>query len=142
MSGRLDGKTALITGATGGIGTATAELFAREGARLVMVDLDPDALATLSDRLRSAGPAPPAIPLDVASAPAWAEAAATVQEQFGELHVLVNLAGILDWPGIEDTREEAWDRNSRQRRESAGSTVAQTVAPAGLLGGQAGRRRR
>src|SRR5688500_6380741 len=50
-SGRLRGKSALITGAAAGIGRATAELFAREGARLVLADINTDGLSALRDSL-------------------------------------------------------------------------------------------
>ena len=51
VSGRLPGKSALITGAAAGIGRATAELFAREGARLVLADINTDGLSALRDSL-------------------------------------------------------------------------------------------
>ena len=50
-TGRLLGKSALVTGAAAGIGRATAELFAREGARLTVADINSDGLATLRDSL-------------------------------------------------------------------------------------------
>ena len=50
MAGRLEGKVCVITGASGGIGGASAEAFAREGARVVGVDLAPDAPGELSLR--------------------------------------------------------------------------------------------
>jgi NAD(P)-dependent dehydrogenase (short-subunit alcohol dehydrogenase family) len=50
-TGRLLGKSAVVTGAAAGIGRATAELFAREGARLVVADINTDGLATLRDSL-------------------------------------------------------------------------------------------
>lgn len=108
---RLDGKVALITGATGGIGAATAELFAREGARLVLTDVADEPLRALATRIDEAdgGEVLTAV-LDVSSAQEWDRVIATVRERFGTLDILVNLAGIVDWPGIEDTREEAWDR--------------------------------
>ncbi|WP_413102477.1 SDR family NAD(P)-dependent oxidoreductase [Streptomyces sp. Inha503] len=111
MSGRLHGKVALITGATGGIGAATAELFAQEGARLLLTDVDPGPLKALEERIaeRDGGDVASAV-LDVASAEAWGEVIATVRERFGRLDVLVNIAGILDWPGIEGTDEASWDR--------------------------------
>lgn len=111
MTGRrLDGKVALITGATGGIGAATAELFAQEGARLVITDVAREPLQKLARRIEAGGAEVATALLDVSSAREWEEVTALVRGRFGVLDVLVNLAGILDWPGIEDTREEAWDR--------------------------------
>ncbi|MBQ0850791.1 SDR family NAD(P)-dependent oxidoreductase [Streptomyces sp. NPDC057621] len=107
---RLDGKVALITGATGGIGTATAELFAREGARTVITDVADGPLHNLGDRLKALGAEVVAVRLDVSRAQEWDEVITVVRDRFGKLDVLVNLAGIVDWPGIEDTREEDWDR--------------------------------
>src|ERR1044072_4604715 len=107
---RLEGKIALITGATGGIGAATAELFAREGARLVLTDVAREPLDALARRIEATGAEGATALLDVSSAREWEAAITTVRERFGMLHVLVNLAGIVDWPGIEDTEEEAWDR--------------------------------
>ncbi|KOT58187.1 MULTISPECIES: SDR family NAD(P)-dependent oxidoreductase [Streptomyces] len=107
---RLDGKVALITGATGGIGRATAELFAREGARLVVTDVAEGPLRDLADRIEAYGAEVVAARLDVSSAREWDDVITVVRDRFGALDVLVNLAGIVDWPGIEDTREEVWDR--------------------------------
>ncbi|GJF27237.1 SDR family NAD(P)-dependent oxidoreductase [Streptomyces sp. HO565] len=107
---RLEGKVALITGATGGIGAATAELFAQEGARLVITDVARQPLQELARRIEAGGAEVATARLDVSSAQEWEEVTALVRDRFGVLDVLVNLAGILDWPGIEDTREEVWDR--------------------------------
>ncbi|CAL9279834.1 SDR family NAD(P)-dependent oxidoreductase [Streptomyces sp. SudanB91_2054] len=107
---RLAGKVALITGATGGLGAATAELFAREGARLVITDIAEGPLRDLSHRIEARGAEVVAARLDVSSAREWDEVITVVRDRFGTLDVLVNLAGIVDWPGVEDTREEAWDR--------------------------------
>jgi 3alpha(or 20beta)-hydroxysteroid dehydrogenase len=110
MTGLLAGKTALITGATGGIGRATAELFACEGARLAVTDAVAVAAAELASRLESDGAEAVGIGLDVASAQQWSEVVAEVERRFGRLDVLVNIAGIVDWPGIEDTDQQGWDR--------------------------------
>ncbi|RLL65732.1 glucose 1-dehydrogenase [Streptomyces sp. Z26] len=110
MTRRLDGKVALITGATGGLGTATAELFAREGARLLLTDVADKPLRELAERLAADGADVASVPLDVSSAREWDETIAFLRERFGALHVLVNIAGILDWRGVEETREESWDR--------------------------------
>ncbi|MFT2016522.1 SDR family NAD(P)-dependent oxidoreductase [Streptomyces sp. 796.1] len=107
---RLAGKVALITGATGGLGTATAELFAREGARLVLTDITEGPLHDLAQRIGAGGSEVVAARLDVSSAREWGEVVTLVRDRFATLDVLVNLAGIVDWPGIEDTREADWDR--------------------------------
>ncbi|MFF8314429.1 SDR family NAD(P)-dependent oxidoreductase [Streptomyces lydicus] len=107
---RLDGKVALITGATGGIGAATAQLFAREGARLVVADIRRERLAALTREIAETGAEVVSACLDVSSAQQWDEVIITVRERFGRLDILVNVAGVLDWPGIEDTEEEAWNR--------------------------------
>ncbi|MDN3265398.1 glucose 1-dehydrogenase [Streptomyces sp. CSDS2] len=106
---RLEGKVALITGATGGIGAATAELFAREGARLVISDIARDPLQKLARRIEAGGAEVVTALLDVSSSRQWDDVTALVRDRFGVLDVLVNLAGIVDWPGIEDTEEDAWD---------------------------------
>ncbi|NJP96251.1 glucose 1-dehydrogenase [Nonomuraea sp. FMUSA5-5] len=107
---RLAGKVALITGATGGIGAATAELFAREGARLMITDVAEGPLRELASTIEALGAEVAAARLDVSSVREWQEVIGLVRERFGRLNVLVNLAGIVDWPGIEDTAEDAWDR--------------------------------
>ncbi|PXX55621.1 3alpha(or 20beta)-hydroxysteroid dehydrogenase [Nocardia tenerifensis] len=110
MTGRLVGKVALITGATGGIGQATAELFAREGAGLVVTDIAQDAVEGLAASLHAEGADVLAARLDVSSQENWSEAIELARRRFGRLDVLVNIAGVVDWPGIEETTKDAWDR--------------------------------
>ena len=110
MPGRMDGRVALITGATGGIGAATARLFAREGARLLLTDLDEEALDRLAAEIDPEGARAIGVALDVSSAEQWAQAVETARERFGRLDVLVNIAGILSWAGIEGTDQADWDR--------------------------------
>lgn len=110
MPGRLISKVALITGATGGIGQATAELFAREGASLVVTDIAQDTTDELAARLKAEGTDALAVRLDVSSPENWSAAIELTRRRFGRLDVLVNIAGVLDWPGIEDTTKDAWDR--------------------------------
>ncbi|MER6312093.1 glucose 1-dehydrogenase [Streptomyces sp. NPDC001657] len=152
MTGRLAGKTALITGATGGIGRATAELFAREGARLVVTDAAADAAAELAARLESGGAEAVGIGLDVSSAQRWSEVIAQVERRFGRLDVLVNIAGVVDWPGVEDTDLQEWDRVIAVNltgtwlgmktampllRASGNGSVLNTSSVLGLIGGGA-----
>ncbi|AGM06032.1 SDR family NAD(P)-dependent oxidoreductase [Amycolatopsis keratiniphila] len=110
MRGRLDGKVALITGATGGIGQATAELFAREGASLVVTDISQDTTDELAARLEAEGTDALAVRLDVSSPENWSAAIELTRRHFGRLDILVNIAGVLDWPGIEETTKDGWDQ--------------------------------
>ncbi|WP_405162861.1 SDR family oxidoreductase [Nocardia sp. NBC_01499] len=110
MSGRLTGKVALITGATGGIGLATAELFASEDARLVVTDIDEVAVERLAVRLRADGAEVLGAQLDVSSAEQWARVIESTRRQFGGLDILINIAGVVDWSGVEDAEQHAWDR--------------------------------
>jgi NAD(P)-dependent dehydrogenase (short-subunit alcohol dehydrogenase family) len=110
MSGRLDGKVAMITGAARGMGATEARLFAREGARLVLGDVLDEALAKLASELEGAGHEVLAQRRDVTQEGEWAAFVAAAEARFRRLDVLVNNAGILDMAGIEETSGEAWDR--------------------------------
>jgi len=98
--GRLDGKVCVITGAKGGIGAASAELFAREGASVVGVDLDGDSPGDL------------ALACDVTDEDAVRDLYAQVREHYGHIDVLFNNAGISpnDDASVLDTTYEAWQR--------------------------------
>jgi NAD(P)-dependent dehydrogenase (short-subunit alcohol dehydrogenase family) len=98
--GRLDGKVCVITGAKGGIGAATAELFSREGATVVGVDLADDSPGDL------------ALACDVTDEAAVRDLYARVRGQYGHIDVLFNNAGISpnDDASVLDTSFEAWQR--------------------------------
>jgi NAD(P)-dependent dehydrogenase (short-subunit alcohol dehydrogenase family) len=100
MAGRLEGKVCVITGAAGGIGGASAEAFAREGARVVGVDLVPDAPGELS------------LQVDVTDDAAVRAMYARVRDELGRIDVLFNNAGIspTDDGSVLDTSLEAWQR--------------------------------
>lgn len=93
MAGRLDGKTALITGAASGIGRAAAQIFAAEGARIVAVDRAPEVEATI-DLVRQAGGQAEVLVGDVADQVLVEEAVATAINRFGGLDVTFANAGI------------------------------------------------
>jgi NAD(P)-dependent dehydrogenase (short-subunit alcohol dehydrogenase family) len=104
---RLQGKVAIVTGAASGIGKATAELFAAEGAKVVAADLNERDGAALAERLVDSvvfRRADVAVSDDVRGLVALAE------ERFGGLDVLFNNAGIAVFKTIEETSEEEWDR--------------------------------
>jgi 3(or 17)beta-hydroxysteroid dehydrogenase len=88
--GRLQGKIALITGAAQGIGLGTAELFEKEGATVILSDVN-DALGeSVKTQFLSAT----YLHLDVRSERDWTEAKSYIEQQFGGLDILVNNAGV------------------------------------------------
>ncbi|MGH7021924.1 MAG: SDR family NAD(P)-dependent oxidoreductase [Brevundimonas sp.] len=108
MTGRMDGKVALITGAASGIGLATVELFIAEGARVVAADIQDEKGRLLEQRFAGALRY---IHCDVTREADIAAAVALAQAEFGGLNILFNNAGISDLTyDITAITEEAWDR--------------------------------
>ena len=89
-----DGRVVVVTGAAGGLGRALARRFAREGARLALLDRDEDGAQTLAGDLRRDGAEALALVCDVTSEQDCARALAAVIDRFGGIDVLVNNAGI------------------------------------------------
>lgn len=110
MSLRLAGKTALISGGASGIGEAQALLFAREGAKVLIGDLQSDKGKAVVKAIQSAGGYAEFIPLNVTEADSWAAAVAHAVERFGGLTTLVNTAGIFHPGGIMTETQAGWDR--------------------------------
>jgi NAD(P)-dependent dehydrogenase (short-subunit alcohol dehydrogenase family) len=106
--GRLRGKVAVVTGAAKGIGRATAELFAREEARLVITDVDDAGLSRLRERL--AGSEVEAVVGDVSVVEDARRMISTAVEGFGRIDVLVANAGIIPLNTIVEATPEDWDR--------------------------------
>ncbi len=103
---RLKDKVAIITGAGAGIGEAAAQIFVREGARVLLADRNGPGVARVAERL---GPQAAAIEVDVSRSADVARMVAEAQERFGRLDVLVNNAGY-GIPGtVVTTEEDAWD---------------------------------
>jgi NAD(P)-dependent dehydrogenase (short-subunit alcohol dehydrogenase family) len=107
MTGRMQGKAAFVTGAASGIGRASAELMAREGATVALADID---AAGVQAAARDIGQAALAVPLDVTDPVAWKAALATAHQRFGALHALVHSAGISFMKPLEDITLEDWRR--------------------------------
>jgi NAD(P)-dependent dehydrogenase (short-subunit alcohol dehydrogenase family) len=109
--GRLSGRTALITGGASGIGREAVEIFAAEGAAVVVADVDADGGADTVAAVASAGGRAKFIVTDVSHAPDVEAAVALAEREFGALHVIFNNAGI--FPAEDgspvDTGEEVWD---------------------------------
>ena len=109
MAGELDGRVALVTGATSGIGRATAQRFAREGARVALVGRDAETLAEVAREVRDAGGDALEVGADVTSEAHARRAVEETLEKFGGLDVLVNAAGIISNGTVENTPLEDWD---------------------------------
>jgi NAD(P)-dependent dehydrogenase (short-subunit alcohol dehydrogenase family) len=112
MAGRLADKVALITGAGGGIGRATALAFAREGARVVVADFDERSGRETVKQVSASGGTSDFTRVDVTSAAQVEAMIAFAEQRFGALHVLFNNAGIFpDEDGsVLDTDEATFDR--------------------------------
>jgi len=108
--GRIDGKTALVTGAGAGIGRAVALRLAEEGARVAVSGRNEASGQAVVSEIREAAGEAIYLPLDVASEAAWQDALKLLEEKFGRLDILVNNAGITMSGKIEDTVLEDWRR--------------------------------
>lgn len=122
---KLAGKTALVTGAAGGIGTAIARLFAQEGARLVLADRSEEALGGLVQEL---GQIASAEIIDVSCPDQWDSLADRIGQVHGKLHVLVNNAGISGIGDIDSIDADFWSRFQRINADSIFHSV-RALAP-------------
>lgn len=103
--GRLYGKTALITGAASGLGLAMARMFHKEGAKVVMSDINADGVKTKAGEL---GESALGLAHDVTKEDDWAAVLSQTKDHFGGLHILVNNAGIGIGGTVVDTTLEDW----------------------------------
>jgi 3-oxoacyl-[acyl-carrier protein] reductase len=152
MAGRLEDKVALITGAGSGIGRASAERFAAEGARVAVVDLKGAAETVAA--IEAAGGEAIALTTDVADEEQVATMAEVALERFGKVDVLMNNAGILDdYLAAADTPTAVWERvlgvnlfaqffTARallpQMLERGDGAIINVASTAGLNGGNGG----
>jgi len=107
---KLDGKVALITGAATGIGRASALLFAREGAKIVVADINDKAAEETVKMVEAGGGEAVFVHTDVTSVAALENMVKTAVSTYGQLDILFNNAGIAGPTFIEETSEEAYDR--------------------------------
>jgi NAD(P)-dependent dehydrogenase (short-subunit alcohol dehydrogenase family) len=106
----LAGKRALVTGGASGIGRATAGLFAREGARVVVMDIDAEAAAAAAAEIVAGGGVAIAVGGDVSIGADCRAAVDRTVEAFGGIDVVANVAGIIHRHTVVDFPEEEWDR--------------------------------
>jgi NAD(P)-dependent dehydrogenase (short-subunit alcohol dehydrogenase family) len=105
----FSGKTAIVTGATSGIGRATAIRLARDGAAVVAVGRDESALADVCDAIAAEGGAATKVVADVTATAAPADIVRAALATYGTIDVLVNAAGIIASGSVETTTDAAWD---------------------------------
>ena len=151
--GRVEGKVAIVTGAASnpGLGRETALTLAREGATLVVTDLDEPGVKNCAEEIESAGGKALALKQDVTSEDDWQSVVQKTVEQFGKLDVLVNNAGIAVLMLVKDMTLADWNRQidvnltsvflgckygMEAMRESGGGSVINLSSVAGLVGMQ------
>lgn len=107
--GKLSGRVALITGATSGIGKATALLFAREGADVVITGRRSDLGQTIADRIMQLGARPVYVQADHTRPEDCERVVETVVREFGRIDILFNNAGVVTSGTAETTSEADWN---------------------------------
>jgi 3-oxoacyl-[acyl-carrier protein] reductase len=146
---RLEEKVAIITGAGQGLGTVTAELFARHGARIVVVDVDESAAEAVANGLVAQGSQATAIAADVSSSDAVRALVAGTIELHGRIDVLVNNAAIVGGEkNVIDLGEDVWERVmavnlrgpflctkyvAKQMRDQGGGSIVNISSLSGLI---------
>jgi 2-keto-3-deoxy-L-fuconate dehydrogenase len=107
---RLDGKIALVTGAGSGIGREIALLYARQGAQVIVADLNTDAAESVRAEIATQAGAPTNQALDVADEVQVRAAIGAMVQRYGRLDILVNNAGISHVGNLLETSVEDWER--------------------------------
>jgi 2-hydroxycyclohexanecarboxyl-CoA dehydrogenase len=112
MAGRLENRAAIITGGSGGIGAATGLLFCQEGAGVVLVDNDAEAMARAISQIKAMVPHAHVIAVvaDVGKEETASEVVAQTRKAFGGIDVLANIAGIRAYEPLAEARRETWEK--------------------------------
>jgi 3(or 17)beta-hydroxysteroid dehydrogenase len=146
---RVKDKVAIITGAAGGLGKAEASLLAREGARVVLTDVDEVRIEKAAAEIKSAGAKVVSMRHDVTVESEWSNVIDRTFEEFGRLDVLVNNAGVIIYKKIIDTTLAEWKWLMsvnldgvflgtkfaiEAMRKSGGGSIINIASVAGLIG--------
>ncbi len=107
---RLEGKAAIVTGGAAGIGRAICELFASEGARVVVADIDTDGGQKTVDLITDAGGTATFVPTDVSDESAVESLVEASAEAYGQINVLVNDAAAFVFGTVEQASDADWQR--------------------------------
>lgn len=125
--GQLAGRNVFLTGASKGIGREIARGLAKEGAAVALVARTRSALEQLASELEGLGGHGVAIPADVGDADQVRAAIRTAREALGEIHILINCAGVLDNEGIAGHADEVWERHYRVNVDSYFFTIREII---------------
>jgi NAD(P)-dependent dehydrogenase (short-subunit alcohol dehydrogenase family) len=109
--GQMDGKNVFLTGASKGMGREMARGLAKEGASIALVARTESALRELAEEVRGLGGRGVAIPTDVSDRNQVKDAVRRAHEELGDIHVLINSAGVLDNEPIAGHSDEAWEHH-------------------------------
>lgn len=112
LSRSVAGHVVIVTGAASGMGRATAHVFADQGARLALLDINVDALQSVVDEVNADGGDAKGWSIDLSDRAAIAPVVNDIAEHFGQIDVLVNNAGIsIPAPLTDDNYDAAWDKS-------------------------------
>ena len=146
---RVKGKVAVVTGAASGLGKGTASLLAREGARVILADINEDNGKKVAEEIRRDGGEAVFMKLDVSNENDWRSVIEKTLAEFGRLDVLVNNAGVELVKEIADTSLEEWrwlmsvnldgvflgtKYGIRAMREGGGGSIINISSVAGIIG--------
>jgi NADP-dependent 3-hydroxy acid dehydrogenase YdfG len=110
MSGGIENKVVVITGASSGLGEATARHLAAQGATIVLGARRADRIEALAEELTAAGHRAKAVPTDVTDRDQVKHLVDTVVEEFGRVDVMLNNAGLMPLAPLERLKVDEWDR--------------------------------